>query len=384
MLLRPKNLRKDTIYINPTFFKLEDSNHPTMIYYNYITNDNVGFIAISDLEHFDSFEPILEIGYCKRISSAFDVKIRKTSDNTYDYYNYGIPYILWIDENNNLKLKYNEESVLMISQENVTECCICRGWYNLIDREQDQGFLIVYIKENRVFCGSFLNNTFSPKGEITNFKGIPLSVSCTRTLDYRVAFVINTTEGSFLYTTNRCWAGTALPTETVFVNQSTSISTTASFSVVKNMNVNNEEKVLISQISKAEILSVSSSSNQLLSSYDQIKAYNTDGFTIILDISKFNIPLWTVSQLNQYISVKDKYGLPITILDYKYEGTKLLCSTTNFNNARELIKVVVKEGLPTIDNSNTSMFCEFTPTNLVPFETNPPKVISITNEEVNL
>lgn len=143
-----------------------------------------------------------------------------------------LPCITYINKNKelcfinsaNIKLiaENHAENVLdyvSIVDTNVSNFSCCLGYRTTAKPENDQGLVISYIKDNKVYYVSYYYDLESNKltlsssyklGNYTNATG----VSVTRTNDYRLAFLVHTTDNeNYVHITERSYIGSAVKDE---------------------------------------------------------------------------------------------------------------------------------------------------------------------------
>ena len=148
------------------------------------------------------------------------------------YVTESLPCITYINKNKelcfinsaNIKLiaENHAENVLdyvSIVDTNVSNFSCCLGYRTTAKPENDQGLVISYIKDNKVYYVSYYYDLESNKltlsssyklGNYTNATG----VSVTRTNDYRLAFLIHTTDNeNYVHITERSYIGSAVKDE---------------------------------------------------------------------------------------------------------------------------------------------------------------------------
>jgi len=133
------------------------------------------------------------------------------------------PFIFWVDNQGVLwaQLWDLEETRREISS-SVVKVKALRGWKNVNFPDKDQGVIVSYIKtDGKVYYSSYCQTidytyVWEPERQLTDFKGIAVSLNMFTTNDFRMGFIIEDNQGNIHWLiTDRNWAGMAIASETI-------------------------------------------------------------------------------------------------------------------------------------------------------------------------
>ena len=145
------------------------------------------------------------------------------------------PYAFWIDTANNLYCQQGEdENTRFLVDDHVTTVSACRGFSSSIYADQDQGLIVLYVKNGiatyRNFCRTS-TGSFTWQGPFTI--DIPdehvINVAVHRLNDYRLGMCISTATHNYWYITERTYINQAVPVEIVYADYNIACPTVAVF-----------------------------------------------------------------------------------------------------------------------------------------------------------
>lgn len=118
----------------------------------------------------------------------------------------------------------NIDNYITTLDTNVTYLSTCLGYRSTEKVEQDQGFVIAYVKDSKVYYISYYFDTtisamtLSSPTELGNYTNA-IGVNITRTNDYRLAFIVHTADNeNYVHITERSYIGSAVRDEIGNVN----------------------------------------------------------------------------------------------------------------------------------------------------------------------
>lgn len=169
----------------------------------------------------EGFVPQYSLGYAKLAALEFNGVW--TIDMSIDALQHTIiteeePYAFWTDADDTLYCqKGTDETTRFILDEKVTCVSACRGFASTIYPTQDQGLIVLYVKEGVLFYRNYCrttDNKYVWQGPFTiELDEEVISAYVHRLNDYRVGFAINTTTHNYWYISDRTYVNQAAPTE---------------------------------------------------------------------------------------------------------------------------------------------------------------------------
>lgn len=109
------------------------------------------------------------------------------------------------------------------------EISACRGWQNSLDPGDDQGLIIAYIKDGKIYYRALCDNGdgmlyWTAETEVTELDEGNVSVSVTRTNDYRILIAAEQDGQIQIVLSDRTYGGMGIKPETVHVSASAQFS----------------------------------------------------------------------------------------------------------------------------------------------------------------
>ena len=174
----------------------------------------------------ESFTPRYSLGFAK--AAALEFNGTWMLDTKSEAYKHTLitdeePYAFWVDASDNLYCQRGEDvSTRFLVDTNVSSVSACRGFNSVIYPEQDQGLVVLYVKEG---IAMYRNYCYVSEGRYT-WQGpftieIPdetvISAYVHRLNDYRLSFTITTNKNNYWYMTDRTYVTQASPVEQIEV-----------------------------------------------------------------------------------------------------------------------------------------------------------------------
>lgn len=327
--------------------------------------------------------------YDKSIDRALDVSIAydgswlKLPDGEVRFVTEGEPWIFIVDTTGKLyAIQGTEGSIVDLCSDSVISIDVLRGWRDPNVLERDQGLVVAYVKSDgnayyRSLC-------FQPDGtkiwqdEIMLLEGPLVNIRLFRTNDFRMGFIVSDGENLTLHVTERTWAAMSVQPETIDIS---AYDASLSLTRVNYKNAYGDRDNI------ALGITTNVYSKYAGSDYRFTSASNTDGINVIanvshplssLDISDFTL----VDSANRTFSAA---SITLATANTNTNGPIVYQITfEDFNNAKGDVTLNFK-GTGTTRGENgqtvTAFNIKFTPVGLVPTNTIPPALVSITNVE---
>ena len=169
-----------------------------------------------------SFTPCFSVGHAIEAAIEFDGDWVLRNDDTIDTLEtQENPWIFWVDTENILYGQLGDDETTKVQLDtNVSKIYACRGFSSMYYKEQDQGLVLAYIKDGKVYYTQYVYNPtakecrwsdiFVLDESLSNVK----SVAVQRLNDYRLGFTVVANNETRLYITDRMYVTQAVPKET--------------------------------------------------------------------------------------------------------------------------------------------------------------------------
>ena len=133
------------------------------------------------------------------------------------------PYIFTVESGNLYVQYWDDASTRTLLANNVSQISSCKGWQSSVDIDLDQGLIIGYLREGRVFyrafcCQSDGSHVWEGEHEVTALGSGNTTLSVIRTNDFRIGFLAQNGNDMLLTLTHRNYAGMSVRPETVHIN----------------------------------------------------------------------------------------------------------------------------------------------------------------------
>lgn len=294
------------------------------------------------------------------------------------------PWIFWVDTESVLHGQIGDDETTRVDLDvGVSKIYACRGFSSMYYKEQDQGLVLAYIKEGRVYYTQYVYNStakecrwsdiFVLDESLSNVK----SVAVQRLNDYRLGFTVVANNETRLYITDRMYVAQAVPKETAnaFLTEKTMwLYCPEGTDLSVNASVTTSEDMLTFTVTLNRLLKVYSYDLYGLVTFDEsipeenvesIKwKNNKDTSDIIIQLKKIPTKLIT----NIYINKVQSSDIQCCIEDY---GT-IICpyitlsvDTTVYRNISiptETLNVTIQDAIQysAVERKNTDVSEELT------------------------
>lgn len=148
--------------------------------------------------------------------------VSKDRSEKYTIETQGVPYVSIVDTEGNLNVYSGSafENTQLIDT-NVTKVALCQGFNSIIYEEQDQGLVLVYLKEGNVYYKQLLRSTTEFLGfEQVYSEGDASDISIHRLPDYRIGICVTHGTGVKWYITDRTYVGQSVKVQYCDVSMS--------------------------------------------------------------------------------------------------------------------------------------------------------------------
>ncbi len=133
------------------------------------------------------------------------------------------PYIFFVRDGNLYVQYWRDDSTRALLAAGVSQISACKGWQSSVDIDLDQGLIIGYIREGRVYyralcCQSDGSYIWETEHEVTTLGTGNTTLSVIRTNDFRVGFLTQNSGNMLLTLTHRNYAGMSVRPESMHIN----------------------------------------------------------------------------------------------------------------------------------------------------------------------
>ncbi|MDD2267967.1 MAG: hypothetical protein PHY15_00280 [Eubacteriales bacterium] len=201
--------------------QLPGEAQPSLVYAICIDN-GIGNIYSRKMPAFaeQEWEYIWSLGAVKDVAIEFDGEWRiNPKKRYYELMTEDVPYIFFTDSSDNLYVqKWSDETTRILIAENASQISVCRGWQSTLDTGVDQGLIIGYLRDGKVFYRSYCQQStgeylWETENEVVEL-GIGNNTLCVfRTNDFRVGFLTENVGEMNNVLSERTYAGQAMPPE---------------------------------------------------------------------------------------------------------------------------------------------------------------------------
>jgi hypothetical protein len=222
MYLYPKTIRKGNFLgnIDIVVRKPKVEEKPTESHILFIENGEAFYAtSVSPQNSNGRFKTEFSIGDADLVAIEFDAEWHKDLMDKYRPITLSEPWLFRINGQKLLAQKGETFNPLELDTGNITALKAVRAWHNIIIPEDDQGLVVLYIKDG---IPHYVNYSFQPQGykEWSNPIVIPGFTAAThisgfRTNDYRLILLIEEAGVTHQVVSVRNWAGIGIPGEQV-------------------------------------------------------------------------------------------------------------------------------------------------------------------------
>lgn len=170
------------------------------------------------------FDPVASIGEGIDAAIEFDGDwVLRGGASQYTIETEVEPWVFWIDTNNDLYGKHgvtsNEVPILLAS--GVSSIHACKGYSSILYEEQDQGLVIVYLKDNLPYYRQYQYQTTTKDKKWLQEQQLDTEqwdfVNVHRLNDYRLSFELSSVDKNVWMYTKRTYVGQSVPPESKFL-----------------------------------------------------------------------------------------------------------------------------------------------------------------------
>ena len=201
--------------------QLAGDSQPSLAYAACV-DDGVGNIYSRKLPAFaeQEWDFLWSLGPVGDIAIEFNGYWRiNAKERCYELITDATPYVFFTDANNTLYVqKWSDETTRLLLAENVSAISSCRGWQSTLDTGVDQGLIIGYLRDGKVYYRTYCQQStgesvWEAENEVTELGEGNETLCVFRTNDFRIGFLCeNAGEMKYVLST-RTYAGQAMPPE---------------------------------------------------------------------------------------------------------------------------------------------------------------------------
>lgn len=169
-----------------------------------------------------TWEPSYEVGPAVNACIEFDGDwVRRGKAGGYTLITENLPWVAWIAPDKTLYaqrgLDVNTQVVLSTEVDSIS---MVRGFKSLQTLEDDQGIIVLYVKNGSLFYRNYCNQAttvalWELEQQITEAGNDVISAHIGRLNDYRIGVSVSALSSNKFFITSRIWAGMASPAENV-------------------------------------------------------------------------------------------------------------------------------------------------------------------------
>ena len=169
------------------------------------------------------FTPQYSLGPAQRAAIEFDGDwILRSGNELFTLETEEEPWAFWIDPDDDMYAQHGIEGDAILLDKNVSDLYACKGYSSTTYLEQDQGLVVAYIKNGKVYYKQYAYNTIAQEKRWSdafeldsNISGAQ-SISVARLNDYRLAFTVSLPEITKSYITDRTYVNQAIRPEFLY------------------------------------------------------------------------------------------------------------------------------------------------------------------------
>ena len=155
------------------------------------------------------------------VAIEFDGRWQRVG-NRWELYTIGSPYVAVVRTTGQLTIQQRQlDTPTTLIDSDVTRVAMVRGWKNVLMWNRDQGLIVVYIKNGKVYYRTYaqqppdLPAIWEPERAIVELPSPAQNISAFRTNDYRVGIACEHNSKIYWALTERNWAGMAIEPHTI-------------------------------------------------------------------------------------------------------------------------------------------------------------------------
>lgn len=163
------------------------------------------------------FEPVLSLGYAREAAIEFDGRwVLRANNENYTLETEEYPWVFWVDKDYYLQAQIGNDESTRVTLERFATCIhTCRGYKSELYPEQDQGIILVFIKNEQAYYVQHQYNKTTQTyrwGEVIELDSSLTAVSyitVNRLNDYRVQITVKHATGVKTYISDRTYVNQA-------------------------------------------------------------------------------------------------------------------------------------------------------------------------------
>ena len=134
------------------------------------------------------------------------------------------PYIFTVEDGDLYVQKWRDTSTRLLLAENVSCISACKGWFDSVNQDNDQGLIIGYIRNGEVYYRTLAYQTliddkvWEPEQKVTVLESGNSTLSIVRTNDFRVGFLTEQSGHIKMAITKRTYPGASVRPEYMHVS----------------------------------------------------------------------------------------------------------------------------------------------------------------------
>ncbi len=201
--------------------QLPGETQPSLAYAICIDN-GIGNIYSRKMPAFaeQDWELVWSIGAVKDVAIEFNGEWRiNPKKRFYELFTEETPYIFFTDNSNNLYVqKWSDVSTRIPLAAGASQISVCRGWQSTLDTGVDQGLIIGYLRDGKVFYRAYCQQSngeyiWETENEVAELGTGNTTLCVFRTNDFRVGFLTENAGLMNYVLSERTYAGQAMPPE---------------------------------------------------------------------------------------------------------------------------------------------------------------------------
>lgn len=356
-------LEKPYVYTKPSRAHIAYIDENAVAHYG-----KIELVALNILVEDVSFGPAIDI------SIAYDARWSYTGVNKFVMYTINDPYIALIDSANNLYVLRGPTGSKLLLQTHVDRCWIVRGWKHVSDPVIDQGLVVFYLKQGKLYSRSYIqqsNDLFSWTDEESYDIDMYINdIQAYRTKDFRLAIACSNPDLAIdkLVLTDRVFPGQSIQDESLSFTK-TSPTGGVAITAIEKVTQEVAEEITLSAAA-AGITIINDTVGSLTGNYYVMN----DGNSNIVITSNINYEDFNFSNKTA-VSVVDGQGLSYAVLDITATGHTVNFNVSDMGNSVGDITISYSSGFSNSRGYALKPFTlTFTPKGLIPSPPNPPVI----------
>lgn len=383
MFLKPKTIRTGESLgkLDIAIRRPNSRQRPTELTMVYIENGEAK-VAIGSPSVMQYWDYQYSLGPAIDAAIEYDGRWTIGTDDKYTMITIGDPWIFRLTPSGSILAQQGQSSSpFVVASGNITAIAAIRGWKNVTGELTDQGIIVAFIKDSKVYYRAYCEQLDGTKKweqefEVTALGSDNKQIALYRTNDYRTLFITSKLDGNIAWAaTRRAWAGIALSDELIGVSGA---SASATLTPVTYYDAYGDRDVITLSMDAPIIRYLYATSPVIVS------AKNPEDSNVYIEM-KTDEELFNIENNKNAFTITDEEGVTLVSTDIvKVNKNTYILTFPDFHNYigyLDLANVpsgIVGEAGQAFDVSTV----RFIPTGLVHDPEVPPIPINIYNEEV--